>query len=90
MVFIDDILIYSKSVNDHVNHLWIVFKVLNDNKLFVKLSTCEFWLTSVEFLCNIVSSEGVEVNLRKENTVKSSPKLLSPADIRRFLDLVRL
>ena len=58
IVFSDDILIYSRSWKDHMRHLRIVLQVLKDNKLFSKFSTCEFWLRSVAFLCQIVSGEG--------------------------------
>ncbi|KAH0661560.1 hypothetical protein KY284_026491 [Solanum tuberosum] len=87
IVFIDDILIFSKSEDDHMNHLKIVLQVLKDHQLYAKFSKCEFWLRSVSFLGHIVSSEGIEVNPKKTDAVKSWPRPLSPSDIRSFLGL---
>ena len=71
IVFIDDILIYSRSEDDHMDHLRIVLQVLKDNQLFAKFSKCEFWLRSIAYHGHIVSSEGVEVDMRKTEVVKS-------------------
>ncbi|KAH0695863.1 hypothetical protein KY289_013345 [Solanum tuberosum] len=87
IVFIDDILIYSKNENDHIEHLRMVLQVLKDQRLYAKFSKCEFWLRSVAFLDHIVSSEGIEVNPKKTEVVKKCPRPLSPTDIRRFLGL---
>ena len=70
IVFIDDILIYSKNEGDHMNHLRVVLQVLKEHQLFAKYSKCEFWLRSVTFLGHIISSEGVEVDPRKAVAVK--------------------
>ena len=50
IVFIDDILVYSKSVDEHALHLWIILQTLRDSQLYVKFSKCEFWLNEVIFL----------------------------------------
>ena len=63
IVFIDDMLVYSKNEGDHMDHLRVVLQVLKEYKLFAKYSKCEFWLRLVAFLGN--SSEGVEVDSRK-------------------------
>ena len=57
IVFIDDIIIYSRNEEEHVSHLRIVLQTLKDHQLFAKFSKCEFWLQSVAFLGHIVSSE---------------------------------
>ena len=62
IVFIDDILVYSKSEEDHVNHLRQVLQVLRDRQLYPKFSKCEFWLNSVAFLGHVVSNEGIRVD----------------------------
>ena len=87
IVIIDDILIYSRSKNDHMKHLRTILQVLKDNQLFAKFNKCEFWLRSLAFLGNISSIDGVEFDLRKMEVVKSFPRPLKPADIQSFLGL---
>jgi len=88
IVFIDDILIYSRSENEHVDHLRIVLQDLKEQNLFAKFSKCVFWLRSVAFLGKIVSRKGIKIDPKKTNAVKIWPKPLSPSDIRSFLGLV--
>ncbi|WMV58815.1 hypothetical protein MTR67_052200 [Solanum verrucosum] len=87
IVFIDDILIYSRSKNGHIDHLRIVLQVLKDQQLFSKFSKCEFWLRSVAFLDHIVSSKSIEEDPKKKDVVKSWPRLLTSTDIRSILGL---
>ena len=87
VIFIDDILIYSKIEGDRVNYLSILFQVLKDAQIYVKYSKCELWLRSVSFLSHIVTSEGVRVDPRKLEAVKSCPRTLSLTDIQSFLGL---
>ncbi|XP_058774493.1 uncharacterized protein LOC131648783 [Vicia villosa] len=65
VVFINDILIYSKSEEEHAEHLKIVLTVLKEKKLFAKLSKCEFWLREVIFLGHVISSGGISVDPSK-------------------------
>jgi hypothetical protein len=65
VVFIDDILIYSKNKEDHADHLRIVLQRLRNHRLYAKFSKCEFWLDSVKFLGHTISSEGISVDLTK-------------------------
>ena len=87
IVFINDILVYSKNKGEHLDHLSVVLKILKENQLFAKYSKCEFWLRSLVFLSHIISSEGVEVDPRKTMVVKNWPRQLTPIDIRSFLGL---
>ncbi|WMV58367.1 hypothetical protein MTR67_051752, partial [Solanum verrucosum] len=87
IVFIDDILIYSRSEDKHTNHLRIVFQVLKDKQLFTKFSKCEYLFNSMAFLGHIVSEKGIEVDPKKKDAVKRWPRPLSPSDIRNFLGL---
>jgi len=57
VLFIDDILIYSKSLEEHGEHLRIVLQILNKKKLYAKLSKCEFWLEEVKFLGHVISNK---------------------------------
>ena len=66
MVFVDDILIYSQSEEEHENHLRIVLHTLKDHQLYTKFSKCKFWLTKVKFLGHVVSASGVLVDPDKK------------------------
>ncbi|KAA0065337.1 ty3-gypsy retrotransposon protein [Cucumis melo var. makuwa] len=69
IVFIDDILIYSKTKAEHEEHLRMVLQTLRDNKLYAKFSKCEFWLKQVSFLGHVVSKAGVSVDPAKIEAV---------------------
>jgi len=69
VVFIDDILIYSKTEEDHAEHLKIVLQVLKEKKLYAKLSKCEFWLKEVSFLDHVISGSGIAVSPSKVEAV---------------------
>ena len=65
VVFISDILVYSRTLEEHTNHLREVLRVLRKNELFAKLPKCEFWLKKVAFLRYIVSKEGISADPHK-------------------------
>ena len=67
----DDILIYSKSKEDHEGHLRIVLQTLREHQLYAKFNKCEFWLTKVRFLGHVVSTSGVFVDPMKVEAVMS-------------------
>ncbi|CAI5477851.1 unnamed protein product [Closterium sp. Yama58-4] len=71
VVYLDDILIYSKNMKKHVEHLRKVFEILRENKFYVKLSKSDFALKKVQFLGHMVSAEGIHVDPRKIEAVKS-------------------
>ena len=62
VVFIDDILIYSKNRLEHKHHLRTVLQILRERKLFAKLKKCEFWLDEVVFLGHVINKEGISVD----------------------------
>ena len=76
VVFIDDILIYSKNNEEHAQHLWIVLTRLREHKLYVKFSKCEFWLDRVQFLGHVLTPQGISVDPSKVQDVLNwkSPK----------------
>ncbi len=70
LVFFDDIVIYSKSWKDHVQHVDMVLKLLEEKQLYAKISKCFFGVQEMEYLGHIVSHEGVKVDLSKIKTIK--------------------
>ena len=86
-VFIDDILIYSKSRKEHEEHLRIVLELLREKRLYAKFSKCEFWLDSVSFLGHVVSKDGVMVDPSKIEAVKSWVRPTNVTEIRTFVCL---
>ena len=87
MVFIDDILLYSRDEQEHEQHLKIVLQTLREKKLYAKLSKCDFWLKEVSFLGHIVSAEGIRVDLAKIEVVVNWKPPRSVTEVRSFLGL---
>ena len=87
IVFIDDILVYSKSKKEHEEHLRMVLEMLREKKLYAKFSKCEFWLDAVSFLGHVVSKEGVMVDPSKIETVKNWVRPTNVSEIRSFVGL---
>ncbi|KAI3815620.1 hypothetical protein L1987_15297 [Smallanthus sonchifolius] len=87
IIFIDDILIYSRMKAEHEQHLRLILELLKKEQLYAKFSKCEFWLKEVQFLGHIVNDKGIHVDQAKIKAVKnwSTPK--TPTEIRSFLGL---
>jgi hypothetical protein len=87
MVFIDDILVYSKNKKEHEGHLCIVLQQLCNHQLYAKYSKCEFWLGEVSFLSHVISSEGISVDPSKVRDVLDWNPPRTEHQVRSFLRL---
>ncbi|KAF5823288.1 putative nucleotidyltransferase, Ribonuclease H [Helianthus annuus] len=87
IVFIDDILVYSKSEAEHANHLREVLETLRRERLYAKFSKCAFWLREVQFLGHVISADGVLVDPSKIEAVSKWNPPKNPSEIRSFLGL---
>jgi hypothetical protein len=87
VVFIDDILVYSKSVEKHEQHIRVVLGKLRAHRLYAMFSKCEFWLEKISFLGHILTTEGVAVDPRKVGTVSNWRQPTNVSEIRSFLGL---
>ena len=87
IVFIDDILVYSRSDVEHEHHLRTVLQTLRENELYAKFSKCEFWLESVGFLGHVVSNQGIQVDQKKVEAVAQWSRPTTVTEIRSFLGL---
>jgi hypothetical protein len=86
VVFIDDILVYSKNEAEHTKHLHTVLQRLSDHQLYAKLSKCEFWLWEIKFLGHTISQDGVSVDPEKVQEVMNWTPPTTVRQIRSFLD----
>ncbi|XP_038695474.1 uncharacterized mitochondrial protein AtMg00860-like [Tripterygium wilfordii] len=87
VVFIDDILTYSPTIEEHEEHLRLVLQTLRDNQLYAKLSKCEFWATEVKFLGHVIKQEGIAVDNSKVESVLNWERPKNISEIRSFLGL---
>jgi hypothetical protein len=87
VVFIDDILVYSKNEDEHTEHLHIVLQRLRDHCLYAKLSKCDFWLREIKFLGHTISQDGISVDPEKVQEVMNWKPPTTVRQIRSFLGL---
>jgi hypothetical protein len=87
VVFIDAILVYSRSEEEHKEHLRLALQKLQENRLYAKLSKCEFWMKQVAFLGHVILKGGISVDPSKVQDVLSWNAPMSVSDIQSFLRL---
>ena len=87
VVFIDDILIYSKSAEEHEQHLRVILNKLRGHDLYAKFNKCEFWLQEVAFLGHIITTEGVKVDPKKVKAVSDWKQPTNMMEVHSFLGL---
>jgi hypothetical protein len=87
VVFIDDILVYSRNEDEHIMHLHVVLQRQRDHHLYAKLSKCDFWLREIKFLGHTISQDGISVDPEKVQEVMDWKPPTTVRQIRSFLGL---
>jgi hypothetical protein len=87
VVFIDDMFVYSRSEEEHEEHLHLALQKLREHRLYAKLRKCKFWMKQVAFLGHVISKGGISVDPSKVQDVLSWNVPTSVGDIRSFLGL---
>ncbi|GJT97023.1 putative reverse transcriptase domain-containing protein [Tanacetum coccineum] len=87
IVFIDDILIYSKSKQDHEEHLKLILKLLKKEQLYAKFSKCKFWIPKVQFSGHVIDSQCIHVDPAKIESIKDWASIKTAIEIHQFLGL---
>ncbi|GJT36969.1 putative reverse transcriptase domain-containing protein [Tanacetum coccineum] len=87
IVFINDILIYSKDKEEHGENLKIILELLKKEQLYAKFSKCNFWLDSIQFLRHVIDNKGIHVDPAKIEAIKNWASPTTPTEVRQFLEL---
>ena len=87
IVFIDDILVYSGRLEEHVEHLQTVLQILRERQLYAKFSKCQFWLDKIAFFGHVISTEGVSVDPQKIEAIVNWKPPTNVSEVRSFLRL---
>jgi hypothetical protein len=87
-VFIDDILIYSRTMEEHEEHFHLVLQCLRENKLYGKLSKCSFYQSKIHYLGHVISGEGISMDPGKVKDIMEWPALTNIPELRIFMGLV--
>ena len=89
VVFIDNILVYSKIEHEHSEHLRSVLQIMRERKLYAKLSKCEFWMKEVKFLGHVVSQRGISIDPSKVEAALNWEQPTIVTEVKSFLDLAK-
>lgn len=87
LVFIDDILVYSRNEQEHEENLWVVLQTLRDHRLYEKISKCEFYKRQVQYLMHIISKHGIVIDPKKIKAIIDWPTPKNVIEIRSFMGL---
>jgi hypothetical protein len=87
LVFIDDILVYSKTEEEHEEHLKIVLQTLREHKLYAKFDKCDFYQRKIQYLGHVISEDGIAVDPEKIKSIMEWPIPKDVADIRSFMGI---
>ena len=87
LVYLDDILIYSKTWDEHLEHIESVLKILRENKIYAKKSKCFFGKSETEYLGHVISEKGIQVNPKKTNAISNWEKPSNVKEIQSFIGL---
>ena len=87
LVFLDDILIYSKSEKEHEEHLRLVLQCLRDNQLYANVAKCDFFQSEIQYLGHVISGEGISVDPAKIQAIVDWPAPTTVSEIRSFMGL---
>ena len=83
MIYLDDILVYSKNKEEHAEHLRLVLEKLREHQLYAKYSKCEFWLPEVTYLGHVISKDGIVVNPERVQAILdwTPPKNVNKSEV---------
>jgi hypothetical protein len=87
LVYLDDIIVFAKSIEEHVQNLRVVFELLEDANLKLKLAKCKFLRTSVDFLGHVISTDGIAPDPSKVEAIKNYPQPRTVRELHSFLGL---
>lgn len=88
LIFIDDILVYSRIIEEHKEHLWIVLQTLRENQLFTKFSKCDFFKDQIQYLGHVIPFDDIDFDPEKIKTIMNWLVPTNVADIHSFMGLV--
>ena len=85
LVFLDDIIVYSKNEEEHEEHLRLTLQLLREHKLYAKLSKCDFYRDRIHYLGHIISYEGISIDPKKIESIMNWPTPRNATDVRSFM-----
>ena len=86
--FVDDFLIYSKNINDHLKDIELLLEILHENKFTIKFEKCKFLREEIDFLGHTVTTKGIKKQEKKINLVKTHPASKNKRELQKFLGVM--